>query len=43
VRDDEEVSEVILELRDMGVEFAEVLRSLANVLKAADHGDWVNM
>ena len=42
VGDDEEVSEVILELRDMGVEFVEVLRSLANVLKAADHGDWVN-
>ena len=39
VGDDEEVSEVILELRDMGVEFVEVLRSLANVLKAADHGD----
>ena len=42
VGDDEEVSEVILELRDMGVEFVEVLRSLANVLKVADHGDWVN-
>src|SRR5436190_2667164 len=41
VGDDEEVSEVILELRDMGVEFVEVLRSLANVLKAADHRDWV--
>ena len=35
--DDEEVGEVMSELRDMGVEFSETLRCLANVLKVADH------
>jgi hypothetical protein len=40
--DEEGVSEVMLELQDMGVEFVETLRCLANVLKAADHGDWIN-
>src|SRR5436190_14194915 len=32
----------MLELQDMGVEFVEALRCLANVLKAADHRQRVN-
>ena len=40
--DEEEVSEVILDLQDMGIEFVETLRCLANVLKAADHEDRIN-
>ena len=39
---EDEVSEVMLELQNMGIEFVETFRCLANVLKAADHRHWVN-
>lgn len=36
----EKVSEVMLELQDMGVEFVEALRCIADVLKAIDHRNY---
>ena len=38
--DDDEDNEVMSEMKDMGVEFIEALRCIADVLKAADHGNY---
>ena len=37
---DKDVNEVMSEIEDMGVEFVEALRCIADVLKAADHGNY---
>src|SRR5204863_3462443 len=37
---DKDVNEVMSEIEDMGVEFVEALRCIADVLNAADHGNY---
>ena len=37
---DKDINEVMSEIEDMGVEFVEALRCIADVLKAADHGNY---
>ena len=39
--EDYKVNEVMSEIKDMGVEFVEALRCIADVLKAADHGNYI--
>lgn len=38
--EDEDANEIMSEIKDMGVEFVEALRRIADILKAVDHGNY---